>query len=221
MILALTAVSALFVGLVAIVLYKYKRGGVDGEEDLQQQQLKQQLAVQQWVAERDLSLPSVAAVLRAINNSRTDKHTLLPSEEVCSVLVTVLVFLFYMYLSLPSLTHVSTECERIEIGAVVTRHITACLHPSRTGDSGGHRYYGMNRCNTSNNYSPPSTTSQSLVCDVEWPNCVPGLLVSVVRGDDDETTTYRLQVDYLKMKVKSNIKLDMIIIPTIHLSPSV
>ena len=103
MILALTAVSALFVGLVAIVLYRYKRGGVDGEEDLQQQQLQQQLAVQQWVAERDVSLPSVAAVLRTINNSRTDKHTLLPSEEVRSVMVTV-VFPFYMYLSLPSLT---------------------------------------------------------------------------------------------------------------------
>ena len=103
MILALTAVSALFVGLVAIVLYRYKRGGVDGEEGVQQHQLQQQLAVQQWVAERDLSLPSVAAVLRAINNSRTDKHTLLPSEEVCGVLVTV-VFPFYMYLSFPSLT---------------------------------------------------------------------------------------------------------------------
>ena len=103
MILALTAVSALFVGLVAIVLYRYKRGGVDGEEGLQQQQLQQQRAVQQWVAERDVSLPSVAAVLRAINNSRTDKHTLLPSEVVCNELVTV-VFSFYMYLSLPSLT---------------------------------------------------------------------------------------------------------------------
>ena len=163
MILALTAVSALFVGLVAIVLYRYKRGGVDGGEGLQQQQLKQQLAVQQWLAERDLSLPSVAAVLRAINNSRTDKHTLLPSEEVHSVLVTVLLISF-LHVSLPPFSHhVSIECERIEIGEVVTRHTTACLYPSRPGDPGGHRYYGMNRCNTSNiinyHYSPSSCSS--------------------------------------------------------------
>ena len=61
------------------------------------------------------------------------------------------------------------------------------------------------------------------MCDVELPNCVPGLLVSVVSGDDGETTTHHLQVNYLKMKVKSNIKLDMIVISTVtlHLSPSV
>ena len=134
MILALTAVSALFVGLVAIVLYRYKRGGVDGGEGSKQQQLQQQRAVQQLLAERDVSLPSVAAVLRAINNNRKNQRTPLPSEEVCVGYCSI------SLLSLPSLPSPclmgSTECERIEIGAVVTRHTTACLHPSRPGVHG-------------------------------------------------------------------------------------
>ena len=96
MILALTALLATFVGLLAILLLytnRYKRGHKKKSEDSHQpQQLQQQRvaqrALRQWVAERDVCLPSVAAVLRAINNSRTNKHTLLPSEEVpCSVLI--------------------------------------------------------------------------------------------------------------------------------------
>ena len=163
---ALTALTASLVGLAVLLLYRQKRGDTRRREDSQSEthgdarrredsqsethgddtrkshpedsHQSQQRAVEQWLAKRDVSLPSVAAVLRAINNSRTNKRTLVPSEEVCSLLVIA------SLLSPPHFSHhVSTERERIEIGTVVTRHTTACLHPSRSGVPGGHRYHGM------------------------------------------------------------------------------
>ena len=103
-IVALTAITASVVGLAVLLFYRQRRGDARKREDSQsetsgdarknedshqpQQQRVAQRALRQWVAERDVCLPSVAAVLRAINNSRTNKHTLLPSEEVpCSVLI--------------------------------------------------------------------------------------------------------------------------------------
>ena len=107
-IVALTAITASVVGLAVLLLYRQRRGDARKREDSQseisgdarknedshqpqqlQQQRVAQRALRQWIAERDVCLPSVAAVLRAINNSRTNKHTLdlLPSEEVCGVLI--------------------------------------------------------------------------------------------------------------------------------------
>ena len=46
---------------------------------------------------------------------------------------------------------------------------------------------------------------QSLECHVEWPGCVPGIVVSVGRGRERERVRHHLQVEWMTMTVSCTV----------------
>ena len=128
MLLAITALSTTFVGLLAILLlYGYRRKDVSRGDHAR--------TLRQWLTRHNISLPSTAAVLSAINKKAR--------EEILRPTATGEVRHHALYpLQHMDRSPFSTGAKRAKSRAIATRYTTPCVHFVEDIIT-KHRYYGM------------------------------------------------------------------------------
>ena len=134
MLLAITALSTTFLGLLAILLlYGYRRKDVSRGDHAR--------TLRQWLTHHNISLPSTAAIVSAINN-KASKEILRPTAtgEVCHINYNTASSLHYS--TITKFTISSTGAKRAKGGAIATRYSSACVHFVEVIAT-KHRYYGM------------------------------------------------------------------------------